>query len=492
LIIDEWKKLASCHKMDQRLTIDPTISLGHSARRSDYRVDGEKLEKPLDLEGNAFERAFGGEEKKPEPEKPGSPILWMIEEARPGSFLAISEGGILNRTDKTLQKWEQLHDLGDLVRFYQFMTETGDYEPDLRAVHVRDGQLLLATAADGYVRVDQDGPKAEKIPDQLDAGGIDLIEATAAGVTFWKGGDEIPWRLRDGRWIHEPIDPPIERPPAEPVIKEFPPGASHCFATANGELWAVRTGIDPDDPGPFFADKERQLLRGCLFRLVAGKWVKAADLPRLMEPKPYVREYLDNGEMMFGSQPEVKKTRRADGAGYPYTIPGETDEIVGPLCVVGEGGTHRVIFDQDGRQLFGRDLDPARPSPGFAPIAIEENQVPLKVEDALAWKAGEVLIATRKGVKLVDVATGKVHPAPLPSPDRPVKQMVRDGLGRLWLAGDGLWMIDSKNVLHDLAEVPMVGRSAVSAIASDPAKKDGVIVSLGVRGVAFIGVEAGL
>jgi hypothetical protein len=76
------------------------------------------------------------------------------------------------------------------------------------------------------------------------------------------------------------------------------------------------------------------------------------------------------------------------------------------------------------------------------------------------------------------------------SPDRAIRRIARDGLNRLWLGGDGLWMIDADGKrLHDLSPLPMVGRSAVAALAADPSRRDGVIVSLGVRGVVFIKVE---
>ena len=44
-------------------------------------------------------------------------------------------------------------------------------------------------------------------------------------------------------------------------------------------------------------------------------------------------------------------------------------------------------------------------------------------------------------------------------------------------------MVDAAGKLHDLASVPMVGRSEVAALATDANRKHGVIVSLGERGV---------
>jgi hypothetical protein len=453
-----------------------------------YRVDAEKLETPLHLESKGFdevEKGFG-------PDKPDSPLLWMAEEAKAGSFLAISEGGAVYRTDMALQRWERIHDLGNEVRFYGIPSEIGGDDPGLQAVHLREGSMLLATAQDGYVRVDKDGVTKHLIPDQLGAPEIDRINVTVSETFFQDAWEENPWRLIEGRWTHEPVIEPdkggepnqggIGRPPSEMYVP---------FETPDRELWAIAPGKEEDNPGLGLGEKGK-LEPGKLFRRIGGRWQKVADLPGLKK-QIYVSEYLDNGEMIYGNRPEARKIRRADGKGYAFPPPANGIESISDnLSVVNQAGPVWVIHDVDGQKLLSLDIRPELPSPRFARLPIEENGVPLNVYDALAWSRDEVLIATRKGLKLVEVATGKTRPAPLPLPDRSVTRLARDGLGRVWLAGDGVWLVDEKNKLHDLAEVPMVGRSKVSAMALDPARLDGVIVALGVRGVAFFQLKAGV
>ena len=79
--------------------------------------------------------------------------------------------------------------------------------------------------------------------------------------------------------------------------------------------------------------------------------------------------------------------------------------------------------------------------------------------------------------------------APPPSPHRDgiVSSLCRDGLGRLWLAGAGLAMIEADGkALHAFDALPMMGRSAVAALAADAGHDDGVAVAMESRGVVLV------
>src|SRR5207253_3837690 len=112
--------------------------------------------------------------------------------------------------------------------------------------------------------------------------------------------------------------------------------------------------------------------------------------------------------------------------------------------------------------------------------------------DAISWTEGHLLLATDEGMRVYEKASGKLLPAPLPEPGRPVKLLCRDGLGRLWLAGEGLWMLGRDGrTLHSLDSLPMMGRTEVAALASDAKHADGIVASLGERGVLFVRGDEG-
>ncbi len=60
------------------------------------------------------------------------------------------------------------------------------------------------------------------------------------------------------------------------------------------------------------------------------------------------------------------------------------------------------------------------------------------------------------------------------------------------MAGEGLWVVDADGKrLNDCGPLPMIGRTPIATIAADPDHRDGVIVALEDRGVAFVRVSAG-
>ena len=202
-------------------------------------------------------------------------------------------------------------------------------------------------------------------------------------------------------------------------------------------------------------------------------------------------DWLENGEwhvksLSFGYETWGKK--RTDGK--PCVMP-DTKEwnLSNDLRVVSDTGPPWVVHDRDMGRLMIFTHAPDHTGASLAPLAVMEGDLPLSVDDAIAWTRDEILIATRTGLHLCAIATGKIRPSPLPATGFPVRRLARDGLGRIWLGGDGLGMIDAKGRFQNLAEVPMVGRSAVAALVANPTQREGVVVSFGVRGIVFLQVD---
>ena len=465
-----------------------------------YRVDGNQVTTLVHLEGDLVNEGFG-------PGKPDSPIVRMIEGREQGSLLAVSENNTVYQTDSTLKHWNEFREVKDAYAY-----------PNARAIHVREGGLLCATPQDGYVFMTRKEMTESLVPNQLSSEAIRNIEVTSEG-TFFRDVEESPWQFRGGLWRREPIelpvggifDPPMfsgkdgaiysiggrftirwHKGKMENLGGPLPLRGHSPFATPDSTLWSAKgeelwpVGLDRKDGAGERAPQ------GQLMRLVDGEWSKVADLPGAVGPNWERTEYLEDAEMLIQDLSENIRTRRTDGAGFPKPLPAEGTYPIGQgLGVINEVGPPWVIHDCGEGQLLGLDYNLEIKNIKFAALPISENGLPLKVYDAVSWSREEILIATRKGLMLYDIFARKHRPAPLPSPDRAVKMLARDGSGRLWMGGEGLWMVDPVGRLHDLAPVPMVGRSTVAALATDARRKDGVIVSLGVRGVAFVRVEAG-
>ncbi len=453
-------------------------------RISIHRVDGDRGEVLLNLERGDFILKRGNFiDNEPAgfgPGNPDSPIVLMLENGTNDSLLAVSEDNSIYRTDPALKRWDLVHQLGKRpVRGPGDVAEQD--APNIRAVHPRREGLLCATDRDGYVLIAGGREARELAPHQLEARKIDWIDVTPEGPLFCDWSENVSWYLRDGRWTLDETSLSLQR---------------HKFTTPDGTRWGFVFAVEDAPDRDRDRGEEEPKAGGPkppLERFVEVRWQKAAGLPGMVERPEDRSEYLENGEMVFGSMAgEQKRMRRRDGLGFPKEMPAPGTFSLGDLFrVVNEAGSRWMVFNWDEEQLFALSYGPEFRNPRLVPIALEEAGLPLKVYDAISWSREEILIATRKGQKLCDIATGQVRPAPLPSPERAVKRLARDGSGRLWLGGEGLWMVDGEGRLHDLAPVPMVGRSEVVALARDAGRRDGVIVSLGTRGVAFLRVEPG-
>ena len=68
--------------------------------------------------------------------------------------------------------------------------------------------------------------------------------------------------------------------------------------------------------------------------------------------------------------------------------------------------------------------------------------------------------------------------------DKPLIKLRR---GRLWLGGNGLWLLDAGGTsLEAFDRVPWISHRQILDIEPDPHELDGVIAALGSSGVAFI------
>ncbi len=93
----------------------------------------------------------------------------------------------------------------------------------------------------------------------------------------------------------------------------------------------------------------------------------------------------------------------------------------------------------------------------------------------------------RKGKFDFVIASGKLAPSNLPALDRRVSRLCRDGLGRLWIGGESLMMLDADSkTLHTFDTLPMLGRTSIDALAADPSHPEGIVAAMGTRGLIFV------
>jgi hypothetical protein len=119
------------------------------------------------------------------------------------------------------------------------------------------------------------------------------------------------------------------------------------------------------------------------------------------------------------------------------------------------------------------------------PWRLEDPSV--EVHAALSLPTGGDLVATSGGLWQLDESHARLAETNLPQIPDGVRALGRDGSGRIWLGGSAVWVVDpNENRLREVSGIPLFPGAEVVAIAPNPDDPQGIIASLGDRGVLFI------
>ncbi|HJX63920.1 MAG TPA: hypothetical protein VJ860_08190, partial [Polyangia bacterium] len=115
------------------------------------------------------------------------------------------------------------------------------------------------------------------------------------------------------------------------------------------------------------------------------------------------------------------------------------------------------------------DLNEAGGIPLIDDVPVASNGVRVQIRDALAWSKGRLLLATNQGLCLYDLRWGNCKALAPSGLDDEVGVIMRDRSKRVWLAGRGLWLLESESVARPLhPAVPALAEADVIAMAEAP------------------------
>jgi hypothetical protein len=373
----------------------------------------------------------------------------------------------------------------------------GSY-PSLRAIEVIDeppGAILATTAMDGRVRLAGKTETHASLPGQLGLDEIECAESSASGLLFTYQDDPYdgarPWRFQNGTWQTVTLFP--EKPPEDwsrhDLVVE-PDGEVMSVTMIPGVLITARwrgdkaTVLGREEPAdhslPFqiggtFVTPDREIwaARGEeLRRLIDGKWRRVYTFPGADRDEPL---------------------KDLGGGRFQLSVD-ENRWIGGRLVAIDRNGPPWMLLERGQGRLWKLSyVGNSVGNPRLERVPIADDQGVLEILDSIASAPGELILATNRGLKSYTTATGKLAPSILAeAASRTVKgatSLCRDGLGRLWVGGEGLAVWEPQGArLHSLDALPMLGRSPVSALAADPGAPDGIATVLEGRGVVFLRV----
>ena len=428
------------------------------------RVDGPQ---PQAIYSNDdWRRGDNGSASRPatRPSQPRGPITHVVE-ARSGRVIVFSYSDVF-RVGRDLKDWRLIAQVR--LTYRPGRPDAMSCYPAVRTVHLVDGSeddIICSTSGNGIVRVG--GSSAER-HEPFSFARVDDIRPSPAGPLLGTGD---MWGS-----IHYWAVPETGLPQRFGLTPDVDPGKgmawlrSHLVcADADSQVWAYDIGCWPG--------------RMCLVRWTGQRQEVLAAQDGTFE----IDAIFSTGDGQFwmcGTDRKLKRLREGrwkDVADLP-------EGYVLDVKALPVGPARWVLVAGD--KLLSMECDPAG--------SVRVSRLTLKpagedqpwITDAAVMPGGRLLLATRAlsdrrmGLCLYDPASGAQQWQPYPIAGL-VERVFRDDMGRLWLGGAGLWMIDRDGRMHAFTDIPLFEKAEVAAIG--PANRPGgVLVSLGSRGLVFV------
>jgi hypothetical protein len=335
----------------------------------------------------------------------------------------------------------------------------------LRILGEKPTRALATTRLDGVLSIGSGAPEAHRLPAQLGAQGIRRIESAGDTLALFDGSSFdglAPWTFDHGSW--KAID---AWPDEKPTDRTDDWSRAGGFIYADGAL--IQLFTTRSMPGRMLTARIRGGELRVLGHQEAVGFNPAAWMTRdgtwWMFEGDQIRRFEDGRWREVGKMPPRTYVSRAvGGEGPPWIFEGGE-----ALLALTPPATDPTLLEK---------LTPS-----------DAGGAEAKVRSAVPLRAGKLLVASDLGLRVADEATGALSAAPFASSGADVTLLGRDGQGRIWLFGARVHLFDPRTgELSLVAHLPLLEASEPIAVGEDPDARDGVIVSIGERGVLFIRV----
>ena len=402
---------------------------------------------------------------------PTVPIYHVVEI---DDHLFVFSGDDVFRVDRERKSWERVATLD--IRYRMGRPDAAGGNASVIAVHPptrKSEPWVLATDRAGYVSLA--GPKAEvhALSGQLAAYDVVKIENSSEGLLLFDGAVGAPvWKLGAKGWEIISLAPPFERDPGNRFAE---------LEKSQVDWYQTQVLVGPG--GQIYTLSAAEGLQGTrtTARRVDGKSQRIGRETSSLR----INSAFVTGDGTLWNTETLRLLRFANGR---WQHVGETRSSSRNLSALAMNGPPWLLLDRDYGDLWKLEHAADGTDPRLTPIQIQEGETRRGVHAAIVWSVGTLLLATDAGLRLFDPSTGRVSPFELDHPLNWADFVARDGLGRLWVVGEGgLRMVEAgSKTLESFDRVPWVRASEVEALVPDPAHADGVVMALGDRGAAFV------
>jgi hypothetical protein len=354
----------------------------------------------------------------------------------------------------------RLHEWNHLLRFR--LSEGSDTHGEFRTYPPLGGlvpitenprSFIATSVRDGLVLVTKGTVACHRIPHQLTEWEVNRI-IPAKGGTVLDGLHA--WRASYDKWYEVTIRPPIGLDPGDTWSSDH-----HLLLDDKNNIVSVFRTLRQRGPTAvtrYAGDKGEVLFFG------AGSVVLPSDVFCTPDGKFWNAA---SDRLLF-----------LDGAKWRRVLRMNLTEFISPRVI---GARRPWVLLAGGKMYY---FDDGSKTGSISLRKAEFSKDIDEVHDAIQIGDGLVLLATDTGLYSLDKSTGRLS-RPSYGVGKGIKSMCKDGLGRIWLGGEELWMIGDDSRVHRIdASIPL--EMPIELLGPDSMNKEAVFLSLGNRGVLHL------
>ena len=432
---------------------------------------------------------------------PATPITQILATpGRAGAIVASAQEVV--EVDNKVKQWNPMGSVG-------FKVQRGP-GGDLHAVgraHLDGERVILTLASGGFLELTADSTHRYLLDGQDSVSFPTEIVRMGDGLAFYGHGSPLLYSRGTWRAVPETVAPPrdlvgVGRNEGEErvwaalvsipiddktniVVAKAGPrrtysghmhGLKDTFVTGQWKDGGFKVASQEDlalEPDDTFATPDRQLWNvdnQGLWNFSAGKWRMVMSMPSS-----------NHGALAGGAS--TLDTQGVHGILSVKSAVGE------PLRFVAGVGPPWIglPFAAFAWAMARLDLNEAGGVPLIDDVPVTLDGVRVQIRDALAWGKGRLLLATNHGLCLFDLRWGNCQPLRPSGLGDEVGVIMRDRSQRVWLAGRGLWLLESENVARPLhPAVPALAEADV--VAMTEARDGRLALGLVGRGAVILDV----
>jgi len=399
--------------------------------------------------------------------EPEGPIDFVLEDGY-AAFWVLSANALYH-ANGDFSQWTKVRDLRG--RWVGGRAYSVGSTPTVRSLvaGARAAELITVTGLDGLARIGNDKVEPFAFEGEIEAPIIEAWNSPIGTVLVMADSLHAAWRLKDGRWQRL-------------------------------EFCAAHDGMSWYDAGPLGADSN-----GIIGFCAEGSAPGMRDLTRVRadgttevlrtwkEPNGYLEHWFleKPGGRLFrslGGELEEWDGKAWQRAGhFVEPSPSDTKSIFYGRRFVALGQAARGALYLDAQWGELARLADGPEDVEFAPLAGAFAHGLKNIFDLAPDQDGWVLVAAVKGLFRFRPEGGDIERIPGPKTNEELKSLCRDAQGRLWAAGDGLYVSADEGQHWEAADLPMLGLTYTKRVRANPADARGVVLALYDRGVVFVG-----